>query len=125
MLYHCCGRMTRLGAAAALAIASATPAAAGCCVGGEFTLVNQGPVYSGPGHFLPRQLHDWAPPAYPYVGPVFTGYPYGLQSSGGYPRGFHSPFTGYPYVEPPYGVPAPSYVNYRMGEPAGIYRRRR
>jgi hypothetical protein len=137
-------RLNMLAAAAGLALAAtaaATPAAAGdCCPGcacGLFTtedppyfgngvyLVNQGPVFSGPGHDLPRQLPDAPPAAYPYVGFVYSGYPYGLQNSGGYPRGAYSPFTGYPYVEPPRGYHAPSYVNYRLGERAGhIYRRR-
>jgi hypothetical protein len=130
-------RLKLLTAAAALVLGAASHAGAGgCCgpvaevavpyVGNGVYLVNQGPVYSGPGHDLPRQALDPPPSAYPYVGFVYSGYPYGLQSSGGYPRGAYSPFTGYPYVEPPRGYHAPSYVNYRMGERAvRIYRRRR
>jgi hypothetical protein len=124
-------RLNVLVAAAALSLGIASEAAAGgCCPGAyancgcgpvvadEMYLVNQGPVFSGPGHSLPRQLPDAAPGGYPYVGYVFTGYPYGLQNSGGYPRGFYSPFTGYPYVEPlPRGG---LYTNYRQ---APAYRR--
>ena len=65
----------------------------------ESYLVNQGPVFSGPGHYR-HQLADSEPCCYPYVGPVFSGYPYGLNHSGGYPRGAYSPFVGYPYAEP-------------------------
>jgi hypothetical protein len=65
----------------------------------ESYLVNQGPVFSGPGHYR-HQLADPEPCCYPSVGPVFTGYPYGFNDSGGYPRGSYSPFTGYPYAEP-------------------------
>ena len=98
-------RCLRVLAAAALSLGFAGKAFAGeCCAAviEEIYLVNQGPTFTGPGHALPRQLPDLAPPvgAYPYVGYVYTGYPYGLQNSGGYPRGFYSPFTGYPYVDP-------------------------
>ena len=75
----------------------------------EMYLVNQGPVFSGPGHHVrpgPELRPDVLPGSYPYVGPVYTGYPYGLQDSGGYPRGLYSPFIGYPYAEP---APAPLY----------------
>jgi hypothetical protein len=110
MLGH---RFSTLVAAAALSIGLAGKAGAGGCCGGagvlpavtdEIYLVNQGPVFSGPGHALPRQLPDPVPVdggSYPYVGYVYSGYPYGLQSSGGYPRGFHSALTGYPYADPP------------------------
>jgi hypothetical protein len=116
-------RFKVLAATAVLALGIASEAAAGgCCsaiyancgcgpvveqvlvppdVVDEMYLVNQGPVYSGPGHSLPRQIPDQAPSDYPYVGFVYSGYPYGLQSSGGYPRGAYSPFVGYPYAEPP------------------------
>src|SRR6266699_3186262 len=98
MLGH---RFHILAAAAALSLGLAGEAVAGgCCsalpvVTDEIYLVNQGPVFSGPGHALPRQLPDPMPAegSYPYVGYVYSGYPYGLQSSGGYPRGFYSPFT--------------------------------
>jgi hypothetical protein len=70
----------------------------------ESYLVNQGPVFSGPGHYL-RQLEDPAPCCYPYVGFVYSGYPYGAYGPGGYPRGSYSPYAGYPYAEPyPYYV---------------------
>jgi hypothetical protein len=97
-------------AAAALSLGLAGEAVAGgCCavvlpaVTEEIELVNQGPVFSGPGHALPRQLPDPAPAigSYPYVGYVYSGYPYGLQNSGGYPRGFYSALIGYPYADPP------------------------
>ena len=114
-------RFKVLAATAVLALGIASEAAAGgCCpaiyancgcgpvveqvlvapVADEMYLVNQGPVFSGPGHNLPRQIPDEAPGAYPYVGYAYSGYPYGLQDSGGYPRGAYSPFTGYPYAEP-------------------------
>ena len=59
----------------------------------EMYLVNQGPVFSGPGHALARQAPDL-----PDVQP--GGYPYGLQNSGGYARGYYDPAIGYPYAEP-------------------------
>ena len=66
----------------------------------EMYLVNQGPVFSGPGHYL-HQLADPPPCCYPYVGPVYTGYPYGEYGPGGYPRGVYSPYVGYPYAALP------------------------
>jgi hypothetical protein len=73
-----------------------------------FLLVNKRPILSGPGHYLQGigpyvPVDRQGPPAgaYPYVGFVYSGYPYGLQNSGGYPRGSYSPFTGYPYGDPP------------------------
>jgi hypothetical protein len=131
--------------AAATALVLATPAAAGgCCVmpysncpcspvivpepfdtmGSGIYIVDQGPVFSGPGPALPRQVRVAAPTVYPYVGHVFTGYPYGVANSGGYPRGSYSPFAGYPYVDPPPGLNAPSYVKYRMGHRPMRYHRR-
>src|SRR5262245_8858071 len=107
--HQCKARM--LAAAAALSFAVATPAAAGgnvACCGAEVQVyvVNQGPLFSGPGHYLRRESPDTYPGGYfggyPYVGTIYTGYPYGLQDVGGYPRGTYSPFAGYPYVEPPY-----------------------
>jgi hypothetical protein len=69
----------------------------------ESYLVNQGPVLSGPGHYL-GQLEDARPCCdiyrYPYVGFVYSGYPYGAFGPGGYPRGSYSPYTGYPFAEP-------------------------
>jgi hypothetical protein len=69
----------------------------------ESYLVNQGPVLSGPGHYL-GQLEEARPCCdvyrYPYVGFVYSGYPYGALGPGGYPRGSYSPYTGYPYAEP-------------------------
>jgi hypothetical protein len=79
----------------------------------ESYLVNQGPVFSGPGHYL-RQLEDPAPCCYPYVGFVYSGYPYGAYGPGGYPRGSYGPYAGYPYAERyPYGGRLP----YRGGRP--------
>jgi len=124
-------RLNVLAAAAALALAAVTPAAAdGCCPAGyagcscePYYLVNQGPVFTGPGHDLPRQVLDPVPGAYPYVGVIYTGYPWGVQTSGGYPRGLYSPYAGYPYVDPPPGYNAPSYVKYRMSYGRGrVYR---
>jgi len=112
-----------LAAAAALSFAIATPAAAGgdlLCCGAEVQVyvVNQGPLFSGPGHYLRRESPDTYPGGYfggyPYVGTLYTGYPYGLLDVGGYPRGTYSPFAGYPYVEPPGDLNAPSYFDYRM-----------
>jgi hypothetical protein len=99
-----------------LVIAAATKASAQCCIGfvesctcgpavlepplpGEKYVVNQGPVYNGPGLVL-RQPRDFSPPYYPYAGYVYSGYPVGIDG-GGYPRGFYSPYTGYPFAEPP------------------------
>ncbi len=65
----------------------------------ESYLVNQGPVFSGPGHYL-RQAEDPAPCCYPYVGFVYSGYPYGAYTQGVYPRGAYNPYAGYPYAEP-------------------------
>jgi hypothetical protein len=138
-------RVNLFVAAAALSLGAATQAAAGGCCPAlsancgcgpapvverlavpvdptpEIYVVNQGPIFSGPGPYLRRE-GPYEPPCcgYPYVGAVYTGYPYGLQNSGGYPRGTYSPFTGYPYVEG-----ARSYVKYRMGyRPARVYARR-
>jgi hypothetical protein len=100
--------LVALAIGAAFSLGSASSSGAGSCTVGitaiptpcvESYLVNQGPVFSGPGHYR-HQLADPEPCCYPYVGPVFTGYPYGLNDSGGYPRGFYSPFVGYPYAEP-------------------------
>jgi hypothetical protein len=107
--------------AAALSLSAVSNAAGGCCPGaytdcgcgpavaevlepwepaGETYVVNQGPLFSGPGHYLHRRVPDLPASGYPYVGFVYSGYPYGLQTSGLYARGFFSPFTGYPYAEP-------------------------
>ena len=48
-------------------------------------VVNQGPVFSGPGAFA-TQVPDLPPQAYPggsypYVGFVFSGYPYGYYNA--------------------------------------------
>ena len=101
----------RVLAVAALSLGLAGEAAAGGCCSvfetgvppAESYMVNQGPVFSGPGHAIRRQFPDPVPPpgAYPYVGYVYTGYPYGLQGSAGYPRGFYNPTRGYPYADPP------------------------
>lgn len=138
-------RLNVIAAAAALSLGAATQAAAGgCCPASyancgcgpvyapvvalvpppvvdptpEIYVVNQGPVFSGPGQYLTREPAMVQPGGgYPYVGYVYTGYPYGLDYSGGYPRGSYSPYTGYPYVEG--GRP---YVNYRTSYyPARYY----
>ncbi len=89
----------------------------------ESYLVNQGPTFSGPGHYL-RQAGGSAPCCYPYVGFIYSGYPYGAFGPGGYPRGYYSPYIGYPYAEPyPYGLRYAS----RGGAghlPRGFYHRR-
>ncbi len=135
-------------AAAAAAVAIAEDASAGACAGGgncgcgavvvevaqpcppiESYLVNQGPVLSGPGHYL-GQLEN-APPCcdiyrYPYVGFVYSGYPYGeFGPATGYPRGFYSPFTGYPYAEPyPYFGRRPHRYGHRhVARPAPVHYR--
>jgi hypothetical protein len=144
-------RLKLFAVAAALSLGAATQAAAGggCCpevyggcgcglslplgqqviepydISSGVYVVNQGPVISGPGHYLARESPNGVPGPYPYVGVIFTGYPYGVQNSGGYPRGTYSPFTGYPYVDPPPYRGAKPYVNYRMSyRPARVYTRR-
>ena len=74
---------------AVVSLAAAAPAAAGGCCPGQaiacacpdMYLVNQGPVFSGPGAFA-TQVRDLPPQppccgSYPYVGFVYSGYPYG------------------------------------------------
>jgi hypothetical protein len=94
----------------------------------ESYLVNQGPVLSGPGHYL-GQLEDPRPQpcCYPYVGFVYSGYPYGAYGPGGYPRGFYSPYTGYPYAEPyPYfGRRAHRHVRHHVTRSVPAYYRSR
>jgi hypothetical protein len=92
--------------ATALTLGLANPAAAGCCGYSvwpafapgpwalfapppEMLVVNQGPV---PAPFL-YQAPDLPPFGYPYVGFVFSGYPYG----------FYSPWVGAPGWGPPPG----------------------
>jgi hypothetical protein len=116
-------RLKLLAVAAALSLGASTQAAAGCCgdPSPEIYVVNQGPIFAGPGQGLPRE-GAYVPPCcgYPYVGYVYSGYPYGLDNSGGYPRGSYSPFTGYPYIEG-----ARPYVNYRMSyRPARVHPRK-
>jgi hypothetical protein len=84
----------------------------------ESYLVNQGPVYSGPGHYL-RQTPDPEPCCYPSVGYVYSGYPYGVYDSGGYPRGFYSPYAGYPYAET---YPYRRYAHWRQRSYHRVYR---
>jgi hypothetical protein len=65
-------------------------AAGGCCT--PIYVVNQGPVRSGPGPFisqLPEPAPKPYPGAYPYVGFVFSGYPYG----------YHDAWIGAPYAD--------------------------
>jgi hypothetical protein len=91
------------------AIAGCCPPAMPTCVcpapAPQIYIVEQGPIFTGPGPCL-RQAADPAPQAYPYVGPVFTGYLYGEFGPGGNPRGFFSPYLGYPYAEPYSAHPA-------------------
>jgi hypothetical protein len=93
-----------------VSLAAAEQASAGCCLPGvpvcvcpvrapEIYVVEQGPIFTGPGPCL-RQPSDPPPAGYPYVGHIYTGYPYGEFGPGGYPRGFYSPYLGYPYAEP-------------------------
>ncbi len=138
-----------LAATAALSLAVASQAGAGCCQvlytncgcgpvveqvlvpPTEMYLVNQGPNFSGPGHDLPRQapdVPDVQPGGYPYVGFVYSGYPYGLQNSGGYARGYYDPAIGYPYAEPMPRRAVRRYVServmYRVNDrPARVYQR--
>ena len=66
--------------AAAVSFGAVTQATAGGCCPGPIYVMNQGPVFSGPGPLI-EQLPDRAPKAYPgaypYVGFVYSGYPYG------------------------------------------------
>ena len=133
-------------AAAVVWLAMTADASAGACGGGmncgcgtvvaalpcppiESYLVNQGPVLSGPGHYL-GQLEEARPCCdiygYPYIGFVYSGYPFGaFGPATGYPRGFYSPYTGYPYAEPyPYfGRRAHRYVRRHFARPAPVYYR--
>ena len=78
---------------AAVSLGAVTPAAAGGCCPAPIYVVNQGPVFTGPGPMI-QQLPDRAPKAYPggypYVGFVFSGYPYG----------YDRPWVGDPAVTP-------------------------
>jgi hypothetical protein len=143
-------RLKLFAVAAALSLGAATQAAAGggCCpplyggcgcgltlplgqqviepydISSGVYVVNQGPIFTGPGHYLARESPNAVPGPYPYVGVVFSGYPYGQQSSGGYPRGLYSPYTGYPYSEPARTYGLRTYVNYKTSlRPARVYRR--
>jgi hypothetical protein len=76
----------------AVSLGAVTQAAAGGCCGPIY-VVNQGPVFSGPGPGI-VQVPDRAPKAYPgaypYVGFVYSGYPYG----------YYDAWVGAPVVEP-------------------------
>jgi hypothetical protein len=106
-----------VGAAVSL-LGAATPAAAGGCC--EMYVVNQGPVFSGPGPFV-RQVRDPAPSpccdSYPYVGFVYSGYPYG----------YYDAWVGAPHVGPMYPRVMRRYVDqrvyYRVKRP--VYQRAR
>ena len=90
-----------LAISAVVSLGAATQAVAQCCpgcncgpgtvvehvlvAGPQSYLVNQGPVFSGPGHYV-AQIPDPKPRKYPYVGFVFSGYPYG----------YHNPYVGAP-----------------------------
>ena len=107
--------------AAVLALGVATPAAAGgCCAyagcgcgsiydpAPEVLIVNQGPVASGPGPFV-SQIPDPLPGGgYPYVGFVYSGYPYG----------YYRPWVGAPGYRTSY---RPARVYGRFGA-ARVYR---
>jgi hypothetical protein len=103
-----------------VSLAAAAPAAAGGCCPGQaiacacpdMYLVNQGPVFSGPGAFA-TQVRDLPPQppccgSYPYVGFVYSGYPYG----------YYNDWVGAPYAGPR------RYVNqrvyYRVKRPARV-----
>ena len=62
----------------ALSLGAVSPAAAGGCCPAPIYVVNQGPVFTGPGP-MNQQQPDRAPKAYPggypYVVFVFSGYP--------------------------------------------------
>jgi hypothetical protein len=81
--------------AAAVALGLATPATAGCCGYGGWWGFGPGPgaLYLPPAPYL-YQSPDLPPPfGYPYVGFVYSGYPYG----------FYSPWVGAPGWGPPPG----------------------
>jgi hypothetical protein len=80
-------RLTRLLALGALAAGAAvnTAAAGGACCAcwdacEPFYVVNQGPLYTGPGIVLGRRYFDFEydppPPIYPYIGPTYGYRPY-------------------------------------------------
>jgi hypothetical protein len=110
--------------AAALLVAAVAPAAAGdCCfgcgcgpapyvdVGSEMLLVEQGPIVSGPGPFV-VQGPDVQPPAFfPYVGFVFSGWPYG----------YYSPWVGAPYPGLARGWGPRARITHRAGWRRGYY----
>ncbi len=124
---------------AAVSFGAVTQAAAGgCCPGcacgpvvveqvlepsdlpSPIYVVNQGPVFSGPGPFI-RQVPESAPKAYPgsypYVGFVYSGYPYG----------YYRPWIGGPYADPINHHVVHRYVDerihYRVKRPAMVYHR--
>jgi hypothetical protein len=96
-----------------VSLAAAAPAVAGGCCPGQaiacacpdMYLVNQGPVFSGPGAFA-TQVRDLPPQppccgSYPYVGFVYSGYPYGYYNDWvGAPRRYVSQ-RGYYRVKRP------------------------
>jgi hypothetical protein len=117
------------GVALSLGVATEAPAQVACCGAvaaypvltvppiDPIYVVNRGPAFSGPGHYLSglgpfvREVPDVPAGPYPYVGQIYSGYPWGFQNSGGYPRGSYSPFIGYPYAEP--APPRPYRAYYR------------
>jgi hypothetical protein len=100
---------------AVVSLAAAAPAAAGgccpgraavdCACGPDMYVVNQGPVFSGPGAFV-SQIRDLPPPppccgSYPYVGFVYSGYPYGYYNDWvGAPRRYVSQRVHYRVKRP-------------------------
>src|ERR1700730_3429094 len=96
--------LSLLALTAFVSAAAATPAMAGSCCGCAYTcappaqvqiwglspsyVVNQGPVYSGPGFYTaPTYEGEASRVDYPYVGPR------------GYPR-YERPYDGGPYSDP-------------------------
>ncbi len=98
--------LSLIAVSAAALLGAASQAAAGCCPGCNCApgtvvevlvpgpksyLVDQGPVYSGPGSYV-AQIPDRTPRKFPYVGFVFSGYPYGYHDAYvGAPRRFYHP----------------------------------
>jgi hypothetical protein len=137
-------RLFAIGAAATLA--AVTQAAAQCCpvpvspccgpavvAGPQMYVVNQGPVFSGPGSYVTQRNYiegdQVAPIGYPYVGYVASstfapGYGY---YSGGYRR-----YAGRPYIGRPFAYPLRrgfvrranygAYPAYRRGSARVFYR---
>ncbi len=142
-------RLFAIGAAASLAmIAQAAaqccpPVVSPCCgpavvAGPQMYVVNQGPVYSGPGSYVTQRNYiegdQVAPIGYPYVGYVAgDAYAPSYGYYGGGYRGYAGrPYFGRPYLGRPYGYPLRRglvrraglgvYPAYRRGPGRAIYR---